>query len=66
MTDWRSSKSKFWEIQSNRREHARRCQDLPPLMPGEAEQLVADYAAKRGGFTQCPPAYLVPLQQCRQ
>ena len=40
------------------REHARRCQALPPLRPGEAEQLVAEFAAKRGGFTQCPIAYL--------
>lgn len=44
-------------------EHERRCRALPPLQPGEAERLVAAFAAKRGGFTQCPPAYLVPVQQ---
>lgn len=44
-------------------EHAQGCRALPPLRPGEAEQLVAAFAAKRGGPTKCPTAYLVPIQQ---
>jgi hypothetical protein len=43
-------------------QHARRCQALPPLRPGEAERLIAEFVAKRGA-TQCPPAYLLPLPQ---
>ena len=44
-------------------EHAERCRALPPLRPGEVEQLVAAFAAKRGGPTKCPTAYLVSIQQ---
>ncbi|MBV9757151.1 MAG: hypothetical protein JO047_08865 [Alphaproteobacteria bacterium] len=45
------------------RAHAQRCQALPPLQPGEAERLVAEYAARHGGVTKCPTAYLTPIQQ---
>jgi hypothetical protein len=45
------------------RAHAQRCQALPPLRPGEAERLVAEYAARRGGVTKCPAAFLIPIQQ---
>ena len=57
---WQSSE--FWETLRRRREHTRRCTALPPLRPGEAERLVAEYATKRGGFTQCPTVYLVAVQ----
>ena len=52
-----------WEALRRMRAHAQRCQALPPLQPGEAERLVAEYAARRGGITRCPPAYLIPIQQ---
>jgi hypothetical protein len=46
-----------------RAERIRRCRALPPLRPGEMEQLVAAFVAKHGAITQCPPAYVVPIQQ---
>lgn len=52
-----------WNALRRMREHVRRCQSLPPLRPGEAERLVAEYAARRGGVTQCPAAYLIPVQR---
>lgn len=57
---WRNPEQS--KILRRAREHARRCLGLPPLKPGEAERLVAEYVTKRGGFTQCPTAYLVPVQ----
>lgn len=55
----------FYQQQRNTvrriREHAHRCESLPPLKPGEAERLVAEYAAKRGGFTQCPTVFLLAV-----
>src|SRR5690349_17009168 len=61
-TPWRGFDHEHSQTLRRAREHARRCLALPPLRPGEAERLVAEYAAKRGGFTQCPAAYLVPVQ----
>lgn len=52
-----------WEALRRIRAHAQRCRSLPPLQPGEAERLVAEYAARRGGITRCPTAYLIPIQQ---
>ena len=44
-------------------QHARRCRNLPPLKPAEADRLIAEFVAKRDGPTKCRAAYLVPLQQ---
>jgi hypothetical protein len=44
------------------RAHVQRCSSLPPLKPGEAERLVAEYAAKRGGIRRCPTVFLLPVQ----
>ena len=55
--------SEYLDSVRRKLEHEQRCRTLPPLKPGEAEQLVAAFAAKRGGFTKCPAAYLVPIQQ---
>ena len=43
-------------------EHRQRCRHLPPLQKGEAERLVAEFLATRGGATLCPPAYLIPVR----
>ena len=59
-----ASRSSFaGETLSRIRAHAERCSSLPALRPGEAERLVADYAAQRGGITRCPTVFLIPLQQ---
>ena len=42
--------------------HVQRCRRLPPVSASEAERLVAQFLAKRGGVTQCPPAYLAPVR----
>lgn len=42
--------------------HMQRCSRLPPVSSGEAESLIAQFLAKRGGVTQCPPAYLAPVR----
>ena len=55
--------AEYLEELRRKAEHAQRCRALPPLRPGEAERLVAAFAAKRGGPTKCPTAYLVPMQQ---
>jgi hypothetical protein len=47
------------EARRRKQEHSRRCSGLPPLKPGEAERLIAEYTAKWGGFTKCPAVYLV-------
>jgi len=42
--------------------HMERCRALPRMQPGEAERLMAAFIASRG-ITQCPPAYVVAVQQ---
>ncbi len=42
--------------------HKQRCRALPPVTSNEAEQLVAQFLAKRGSVTRCPPAYVAPVQ----
>lgn len=44
------------------RAHKKRCRTLPASTPREEELLVAQFLAKRGGVTQCPPAYLAPVR----
>lgn len=56
-------KSEVSDALRRRLKHIRECRALPPLKPGEVEQLVARFLAKQGGPTKCPAAYLVPMQQ---
>ena len=44
--------------------HRRRCRTLPPVQPGEAERLMADFLATKVS----PPAtrYAAPIEQCSQ
>ena len=42
--------------------HRRRCKSLPPVQPGEAERLMADFLATRG-VTACPTRYAAPIEQ---
>jgi len=52
-----------WARDTRRRlAHMERCRALPRIQPGEAEDLVAAFIAARG-ITQCPPAYVVAVQQ---
>ena len=45
--------------------HRRRCKALPPVQPGEAERLMADFLATRA-ITACPARYAAPIQQQSQ
>ena len=45
--------------------HRRRCRTLPPVQPGEAERLMADFLATKG-VTACPTRYAAPIEQCSQ
>ena len=45
--------------------HRRRCKSLPPVQPGEAERLMADFLATRG-VTACPTRYAAPIEQRSQ
>jgi hypothetical protein len=42
--------------------HWRRCTSLPPIRPGEADRLTADFLATRGA-TVCPTRYAAPIEQ---
>jgi len=42
--------------------HLRRCKSLPPVQPGEADRLVADFLAARS-ITVCPTRYAAPIEQ---
>ena len=42
--------------------HWRRCTSLPPIRPGEADRLTADFLAARGA-TVCPTRYAAPIEQ---
>ena len=42
--------------------HRQRCRSLPPLRPGEAENLLADFLATRG-VTVCPTRYVAPIER---
>ena len=42
--------------------HRRRCKNLPPVQPGEAERLMADFLLTRG-VTACPTRYAAPIEQ---
>lgn len=46
-------------------QHRRRCEQLPALRAGEAEDLVAAYLASRGA-TVCPVRYAAPVEQLPQ
>jgi hypothetical protein len=43
-------------------QHRRRCETLPPLRTGEAEELVAQFLEARG-ITECPARYALPVEQ---
>ena len=42
--------------------HRLRCKSLPPMQPGEAERLLADFLDSRG-ITACPTRYAAPIEQ---
>jgi hypothetical protein len=42
--------------------HRRRCMSLPPVRPGEAQRLMADFLATKG-VTACPTRYAAPVEQ---
>ena len=42
--------------------HLRRCTSLPPMQPGEADRLKADFLATKA-VTVCPTRYAVPIEQ---
>ncbi len=44
------------------RAHRLRCKSLPPLQPGEAERLLAEFLATRD-VTACPTRYAAPVEQ---
>jgi hypothetical protein len=45
--------------------HGRRRPHLPPMQPGEAERLVAEFLSQRR-ITVCPTRYAVALEQAPQ
>jgi hypothetical protein len=45
--------------------HRRRCKSLPPVQPGEAERLMANFLATRS-VTACPTRYAAPIEQRSQ
>jgi hypothetical protein len=45
--------------------HRQRCKALPPVQPGEAERLTAEFLANRG-VTSCPTRYAAPIEQVPQ
>ena len=42
--------------------HRRRCNSLPPMQPGEADRLIADFLAAKSA-TVCPTRYAAPVEQ---
>ena len=42
--------------------HWQRCKSLPPMQPGEAERLIADFLASKS-ITACPTRYAAPIEQ---
>lgn len=42
--------------------HKERCRRLPPVSAAEADSLVNQFLASRGGVTRCPPAYAAPVR----
>jgi hypothetical protein len=42
--------------------HRWRCKNLPPMQPGEADRLVADFLAAKS-ITACPTRYAAPVEQ---
>jgi hypothetical protein len=42
--------------------HWQRCKSLPPMQPGEADRLIADFVAAKG-ITSCPTRYAAPIEQ---
>jgi hypothetical protein len=42
--------------------HRRRCKSLPPMRPGEADRLIADFLAAKS-ITVCPTRYAAPVEQ---
>lgn len=40
--------------------HARLCRALPPVKGREAEALIAEFLARGGQVTACPPRYALP------
>lgn len=42
--------------------HKQRCRQLLPMSAREADTLVAQFLASRGGATRCPPAYAAPVR----
>jgi hypothetical protein len=45
--------------------HRRRCRNVPPVQPGEAERLMAEFLRNRG-VTACPTRYALPVEQRAQ
>ena len=60
--EYRLRRSELMAAQARRWAHKQRCSALPPMRPGEAEDMVAAFIAARG-VTQCPPAYAATVQQ---
>jgi hypothetical protein len=42
--------------------HWQRCRGLPPMQPGEADRLIADFLAAKS-ITACPTRYAAPIEQ---
>jgi hypothetical protein len=45
--------------------HWQRCKGLPPMQPGEADRLIADFLAAKS-ITACPTRYAAPIEQWPQ
>ena len=41
--------------------HWQRCKSLPPMRPGEADRLIADFLAAKS-ITVCPTRYAAPIE----
>jgi hypothetical protein len=55
---------RLWEMRERQLKiaaHRERCHSLPPPSRAEAERLIAEFIAARGGVTQCPVAYAVAV-----
>jgi hypothetical protein len=60
-----SSNRSFGVLAPEAQAHRRRCMGLPPVQPGEAKRLVADFLATRD-VTACPTRYAAPIEQRSQ
>ena len=56
------SKSRHLEIRPATAAQLQRCNDLPPMQPGEADRLIACFLAAKNA-TVCPTRYAAPVEQ---